>query len=99
MSASSNSNSEGAEVDRLAGSARDVSPAAVNARLRQFVIEHRARPEGEPRAFRESDVMLASWAEEALAHTAEAERKLAEAQVAVAEIERQMLEQRGERLQ
>ena len=100
MSASSNSNSEGAEVDRLAGSARDVSQAAVNERLREFVAEVRAAEmSGERRPFAESDRLLAAMCQDALTYQEEAERKLEQARLAEAELERRALEQRGERLQ
>src|SRR5689334_7921886 len=59
----------------------DLSPRAVNARLRAFIISHReAEARGEHRPFAESDALLAAMAEEALA-------KQAEAQVAEAELE------------
>lgn len=75
----------------------DTSMNAVNARLAAFVSEHKAAlAEGDPRAFRESDVMLAAWAEEALAYQAEGERLKAAAQ---ARLERLEYEQRGGRVQ
>jgi hypothetical protein len=60
-----------AEVDR--------SPSAVHARLTAFIAEHReAQARGDPHALRESDQLLAAWAENALQAQAEAERRLAE---------------------
>lgn len=70
----------------------DTSMNAVNQRLRQFVAEVRARPEGEQRRFAESDKLLAAWAEDALAYQEKAARDRAE-------LERRTLAQRGERLQ
>lgn len=74
----------------------DLSMSAVNARLRAFVAEYRARPKGERRPFAESDALLAAMAESALAQQAEAEEALAQAE---AKLERLELEQRGGRLQ
>lgn len=81
-------------IDRLAGvNALDVSMAAVNARLRAFITGHReAQARGEERAFRESDVLLASWIEDALTRQEAAELKLAE-------VEREALQTRGGRVQ
>jgi hypothetical protein len=71
----------------------DLSLGAVNARLRAFVIEHReAEARGEERALRQSDRLLAAWAENALTDQEEAQRKLAEA-------ERMEFDRRGGRLQ
>ncbi len=96
----------GVEIDRLARVAKsvavrdgrpDLSPAAVNSRLASFIAEHKAAlAKGDPRALRESDRLLCSWAEEALAQQAEAEEALAQAE---AKLERLELEQRGGRLQ
>ena len=78
----------------------DVSRSAVSARLAAFVAEHKAAlTQGDPRALRESDRLLAAWASEALACFAESERLEAEAQIAEAELQRRMLAQRGERVQ
>lgn len=75
----------------------DLSQAAVNARLRAFVVEHReAAAKGDPRALRESDRLLAAMCENALAYQEEAERKRAEAD---AKLERMEYEQRGGQLQ
>jgi hypothetical protein len=89
----------GAEIDRVAKSVAvrdgrpDLSPAAVNSRLASFIAEHKAAlAKGDPRALRESDRLLCSWAEEALEAQARSER-------ALAEIERRELEARGGRLQ
>jgi len=71
----------------------DVSQSAVNARLASFVAEHKAaQARGDPRAFRDSDVLLCALAEDALATQAEAQRKLAE-------VERVEFAMRGGRLQ
>jgi len=71
----------------------DLSMRAVNARLVEFIAEHKAAlAKGDPRALRESDRLLVAIAEEAIAQQAEA-------QVAEAEIERRRLAQRGGRLQ
>ena len=78
----------------------DVSRSAVSARLAAFIREHReAKAAGDPRAFRECDRLLCAWAEDALRQQEAAERFEAEAQVAEAELERQMLAQRGGRVQ
>jgi hypothetical protein len=96
----------GAEIDRLAHAAKsvavrddrpDLSPSAVNARLAAFVAEHReAQARGDPRALRESDRLLAAWAEDALQRQDEAESKLAEAD---AKLERMEFDRCGGRLQ
>ena len=79
----------GGEIGQpAAGDWSDVSMVAVNARLRAFITEVRARPEDDERPFSESDAMLASWAEEALARQEAAELKLAE-------VERQALRLAG----
>ena len=78
----------------------DVSRSAVSARLAAFVAEHKAAlTQGDPRAFRESDRLLAAWASEALACFAEADRLKAEAEIEEAELERLMLARRGGRVQ
>jgi hypothetical protein len=57
----------------------DVSPEAVNARLRAFVAEFRAKQaRGERGRFFESDALLCAYAQQALDHVAEAEAKLAQ---------------------
>jgi hypothetical protein len=55
----------------------DVSPEAVNARLRAFVAEVRAKPAAERR---ESDLLLVAFAQDALDHQERADRQLAEAE-------------------
>jgi hypothetical protein len=79
---STNGNDEGGEIGQPAVVAKDanvvdVSIEAVNARLRAFVAEVRARPEGDAPPFRESDALLCAMAEDALAHVAKAEADLA----------------------
>lgn len=78
----------------------DLSPAAVNQRLRRFVIEHReAQAKGDPRALRESDRLLAAWAEEVLAKQEEAALAQAEAQRLKAKVEANGWRMRGGRMQ
>ena len=55
----------------------DVSPEAVNARLRAFVAEFRAKQARGERVF-ESDALLCAYAQQALDHVAEAAAKLAQ---------------------
>jgi hypothetical protein len=55
----------------------DVSPEAVNARLRAFVAEVRAKPAAERR---ESDLLLVAYAQDALDHQERADRQLTEAE-------------------
>ena len=75
----------------------DLSPAGVNQRLSAFVSEHKAAlAKGDPRAFRESDVLLCAMAEQALEAQDVAARNLAKAE---AKLERLELEQRGGRVQ
>jgi hypothetical protein len=78
----------------------DVSPEAVNARLRAFVAEFRERQaRGERGRFYESDALLCAYAEDALRHVAEADAKLRAAELAEANLERAILERRGGRVQ
>jgi hypothetical protein len=99
-----NGNGDGdAEIDRLAevvvqaANVVDVSMAAVNARLRVFVAEHREKQaRGERGRFFESVALLCAMCEQALEAQEAADRKLAEAE---AKLERLELEQSGGRLQ
>ena len=82
----------------------DVSPAAVASRLRQHVVELRARLRTPSAAWsRESDRLGLAYALDGSARMAENERSQAEAQErserSQAEIERAGLARRGERLQ
>jgi hypothetical protein len=91
-----------AEIDRPAevvqdANVVDVSIAAVNARLRAFIAEHReAQARGERGRFFESDALLCAMCEQALEAQGAADRKLAEVE---AKLELKAFEQSGGRLQ